>query len=77
MKKSVFNQMPTELKSTHQLPELCTAGTAGSAMGDVITASETLDLKGLAMDEDPITAERPLSDLVRLCTTFEQKESFD
>jgi hypothetical protein len=76
MKKSMFNQIPTESKSAHQARDVRTAGTTGPVMSSGITASETLNLESLAMDEDPIAAERPLTALVRFCNTVEETECF-
>lgn len=46
-------------------------------MGRILLPSETLDLEGIALDEVPVAAERPLTALVGFCASIEEKESFD
>src|ERR1700733_16162583 len=71
-KEYTYNQLATEPKNTHRVADIRTSGTA---VRSAIVASETLDLKGIAVDGAPIAAERPLTALVRFCASLEEKET--
>ena len=74
MMKNTLNQIPSTQENTCQAKDDQTAGTA---MGRILLPSETLDLEGIALDEVPVAAERPLTALVGFCASIEEKESFD
>jgi hypothetical protein len=67
-KEHTFNQLATKPKNTHRVADIQT----GTAVRSAIIASETLDLKGIAVDEAPIAAERPLTALVRFYASLEE-----
>jgi len=69
-KDNTFNGLATKQNNTHRVADTRTSGTA---VRSAIVASETLDLRGVAVDEAPIVAERPLTALVRFCASLEEK----